>query len=42
MVTFPVFDVVLETGENIESPDLANGGYINLKRTYLKVKNMSM
>ncbi|WP_430399983.1 TraB/GumN family protein [Flavobacterium sp.] len=35
MVTFPVFDVVLETGENIESPDLANGGYINLKRTYL-------
>ena len=35
MVTFPVFDVVLESGENIESPDLANGGYINLKRTYL-------
>lgn len=35
MVTFPVFDVVLETGENIESPDLANGGYINFKRTFL-------
>ncbi len=35
MVTFPVFDVVLESNENIESPDLANGGYINFKRTYL-------
>ena len=35
MVTFPVFDVVLESGENIESPDLANGGYINFKRTFL-------
>jgi len=35
MITFPVFDVVLESDENVESPDLANGGYINFKRTYL-------
>jgi uncharacterized protein YbaP (TraB family) len=35
MVTFPVFDVALESDENVESPDLANGGYINFKRTYL-------
>ena len=34
-LTIPVFEVVLENNGNIESPDLANGGYLNIKRTFL-------
>lgn len=32
MVQLPLFSSVIESGENLESPDLANGGYINVKR----------
>lgn len=32
MVTLPLHNSVIENGENLESPDLANGGYINVKR----------
>lgn len=34
-ISLPLFDVVLEDNEDIQSPDLANGGYINIKRTFL-------
>lgn len=36
MLSLPLYKLVLENGENFESPDLANGGYINVKRTLLK------
>lgn len=36
MLSMPLYKLVLENGENLESPDLANGGYINVKRTLLK------
>jgi len=37
IVTLPVFNgSVIESGENMQSPDLANGGYINIKRLLLK------
>lgn len=36
MITLPLYKLVLESGENLESPDLANGGYINVKRSLLK------
>lgn len=36
MVSLPMFPLVLKNGENLESPDLGNGGYINLKRMLLK------
>jgi uncharacterized protein YbaP (TraB family) len=36
MLSLPLFKLVLENGENFESPDLANGGYINVKRSLLK------
>ena len=32
MIELPVHRSIIENGENIESPDLANGGYINVKR----------
>ncbi len=36
MITMPLFKIVLENGQNYESPDLANGGFINVKRSLLK------
>jgi uncharacterized protein YbaP (TraB family) len=36
MITLPLYKLVLENAENFESPDLANGGYINVKRSLLK------
>jgi uncharacterized protein YbaP (TraB family) len=36
MLSIPLYKIVLENGENLESPDLANGGYINVKRSRLK------
>ena len=43
MVTLPLYTSIIENGENLESPDLANGGYINMKRLplfdYLKKDN---
>lgn len=36
MLSLPLYKLVLESGENLESPDLANGGYINIKRSLLK------
>lgn len=36
MITLPLFPLVLESGENMESPDLANGGFINVKRLLIK------
>lgn len=36
MISLPLFPLVLENGENLESPDLANGGFINVKRLLLK------
>lgn len=36
MVSLPLFPLVLKNDENLESPDLGNGGYINLKRMLLK------
>jgi len=36
MVSLPLFPLVLKNGENLESPDLGNGGYINVKRLLLK------
>lgn len=36
MITLPMFPLVLENGENLESPDLTNGGYINVKRLLLQ------
>lgn len=36
MLSLPLYKIVLENGENLESPDLANGGYINVKRSLLK------
>lgn len=35
MIHLPLFPSVIESGENLESPDLANGGYINVKRVPL-------
>ncbi|MCW4468203.1 TraB/GumN family protein [Flavobacterium sp. MFBS3-15] len=35
MVTLPLFNQVMESRAMTESPDLANGGYITLKRTLL-------
>lgn len=32
MISIPLFEIVLENGEDLESPDLVNGGYINVKR----------
>lgn len=43
MISLPLYSAVIENRENIESPDLANGGYINVKRAllldYLKKDN---
>lgn len=36
VISLPLFEVVLQNGEDLESPDLANGGYINVKRSFLK------
>jgi uncharacterized protein YbaP (TraB family) len=36
ILSIPLYKLVLESGENFESPDLANGGYINVKRSLLK------
>ena len=36
MISLPMFEIVLQNGEDLESPDLANGGYINVKRSLLK------
>lgn len=36
MISLPLYKLVLENAENFESPDLANGGYINVKRSLLK------
>ena len=36
VLSLPLFEIVLENGEDLESPDLANGGYINVKRSFLK------
>ena len=36
MISLPLFPLVLKNGENLESPDLGNGGYINVKRLLLK------
>ena len=35
MISLPLFEVVLESGEDLESPDLANGGFVNVKRKLL-------
>ena len=32
MISLPLFEIVLENGEDLESPDLVNGGYVNVKR----------
>lgn len=32
MISLPLFEIVLENGEDLESPDLVNGGFINVKR----------
>jgi len=34
-VEMPLFEMVITTNEDINSPDLANGGYINIKRKLL-------
>lgn len=34
-VEMPLFDMVIANNEDINSPDLANGGYINIKRKLL-------
>jgi uncharacterized protein YbaP (TraB family) len=43
IIELPLFTSVIENKENLESPDLANGGYINVKRMllldYLKKDN---
>ena len=43
MISLPLFDVVIENKENLESADLVNGGYINVKRlplnNFLSKKN---
>ncbi len=36
MIALPLFPLVLKNEENLESPDLGNGGYINVKRMLLK------
>ncbi len=36
MISLPLFPLVLKNEENLESPDLGNGGYINVKRMLLK------
>ena len=36
MISLPLFPLVLKNDENLESPDLGNGGYINVKRMLLK------
>ena len=36
MISIPMYKIVLDNGKNFESPDLANGGYINVKRSPLK------
>ena len=36
VISLPLFEIVLENGEDLESPDLANGGFINVKRNLLK------
>lgn len=36
MVSLSLFPLVLKNEENLESPDLGNGGYINVKRMLLK------
>lgn len=35
MISLPLFEIVLENGEDLESPDLVNGGYVNVKRKLL-------
>ena len=36
MISLPLFPLVLKNGENLESPDLGNGGHINVKRMLLQ------
>jgi hypothetical protein len=36
MIELPLYASIIENNENIESPDLANGGYINVKRLLLR------
>ncbi|MFD2908937.1 TraB/GumN family protein [Flavobacterium ardleyense] len=36
VISLPLFEIFLQNGEDLESPDLANGGYINVKRSLLK------
>lgn len=36
MISLPLFPLVLRNDENLESPDLGNGGYVNVKRMLLK------
>ena len=31
MISIPMYKIVLDNGENFESPDLANGGYIRIQ-----------
>ncbi|MBP8793819.1 MAG: TraB/GumN family protein, partial [Lutibacter sp.] len=35
MISLPLFEIVLENGEDLESPDLVNGGFVNVKRKAL-------
>lgn len=35
MISLPLFEIVLESGEDLESPDLTNGGFVNVKRKLL-------
>ncbi len=35
IIEIPLFEMVLKQGKDINSPDLKNGGYINIKRTSL-------
>lgn len=36
MVTLPLYKMVIENKQDVQAPDLANGGYINIKRMLLK------
>lgn len=36
MVTLPLYKMVIENKQDVQGPDLANGGYINIKRMLLK------
>lgn len=35
MVSLPLYKMVIENGQDVQAPDLANGGYINIKRMLL-------